>query len=76
MRNKNYGRSNNKLFNTILNRNSKTSNLKPKQNLIGNMKYLPSFAKEWKNTIYSFNKNKLKDFPMLNINLNGVELHF
>lgn len=61
-----------KIFNSILNGKSKTINLKSKVGVIGNMKYLPSFAKEWKNIIYSYNKNNLKNLPVNNININKL----
>ena len=39
----------------------------------GAIKYLPSFSKEWKNTIYAYNKDTLKNIPvhMFNLNNNG-----
>ena len=53
-----------KIFNSILKWNSKTISLKPKVGAIGNMKYLTSFSKEWKNIIYSYNKNNLKNYKL------------
>jgi hypothetical protein len=35
-------------------------------------KYLPSFAKEWNNTIYSFNQNTLKNIPVNHLNINKI----
>ncbi len=61
-----------KIFNSILKISSKTISLKPKVGAIGNMKYLPSFSKEWKNIIYSYNKNNLKNLPINNININKL----
>jgi hypothetical protein len=39
---------------------------------IGIMKYLPSFSKEWKNTIYSYNKNILKNIPVNTLDINKI----
>ena len=54
-----------KIFNNNLNNNTKTILLNKKIGDIGKIKYLPSFSKEWKNTIYSFNKNNLKNLPLM-----------
>lgn len=35
-------------------------------------KYLPSFAKEWKDTIYSYNKNTMKNIPSHHLNINKI----
>lgn len=61
-----------KLFKGILNGKSKTITFKPKIGVLGNMRYLPSFSKEWKNIIYSYNKNNLKNLPINNININKL----
>lgn len=50
----------------------KTIGLKSKNGIIGNMRYLPSFSKEWSNIVYSFNKNNLKNIPMNNVNINKI----
>nr|QDD68327.1 small subunit ribosomal protein 3 [Ilyonectria sp.] len=60
------------IFNNNLIKNSKTIFLKKKIGDVGMIKYLPSFAKEWKNTIYSFNKNTLKNIPVNDININKI----
>ena len=39
---------------------------------VGSTKYLPSFSKEWKNTIYSYNKNVLKNIPVNNKNISKI----
>ena len=39
---------------------------------IGNVKYLPSFSKEWKNIIYSYNKNNIKNLPINDLNINKL----
>lgn len=38
----------------------------------GKIKYLPSFSKEWKDTIYSYNQNTLKNIPSHHININNI----
>lgn len=53
-----------KIFDNNLSKNPKTVILKKKVGDIGKTKYLPSFTKEWKNIIYSYNKNMLKNIPM------------
>lgn len=59
------------LKNTLIPR-LKTIGLKQKNGVIGNMKYLPSFSKEWNNILYSFNKNNLKNIPVNDININKI----
>src|SRR5690606_31009446 len=44
-------------------------------------KYEPSISKEWKNTVYFYNQNNLKNIPLNDINLNKMiqsyfNLHF
>jgi len=61
-----------KIFTNNLNNNSKTIALKNKVGDIGKIKYLPSFSKEWKNVVYSYNKNNLKNIPMNDVNVNKI----
>nr|YP_009763300.1 ribosomal protein S3 [Metarhizium rileyi]QIS49079.1 ribosomal protein S3 [Metarhizium rileyi] len=61
-----------KIFINNLNNNSKTISLKKKVGDIGKIKYLPSFSKEWKNVVYSYNKNNLKNIPMNDVNINKI----
>nr|YP_010564199.1 hypothetical protein OYW92_mgp41 [Epichloe bromicola]UYX62183.1 hypothetical protein [Epichloe bromicola] len=61
-----------KIFTNNLNNNSKTVTLKNKVGDIGKTKYLPSFSKEWKNVVYSYNKNNLKNIPMNDVNINKI----
>jgi hypothetical protein len=68
-------KNNTKIFKHNLNNNSKTIQLKVQaktQQKIGSGKYLPSFSKEWKNTIYSFNKNIVSAIPVLTENINKI----
>ena len=43
-----------------------------RKKLVNVGKTLPSFSKEWKNTIYSFDKNILKNIPVNTININKL----
>nr|QVV23907.1 ribosomal protein S3 [Trichoderma cornu-damae] len=61
-----------KIFNNNLNNNPKTVALRKKIGDIGKTKYLPSFSKEWKNTIYGYNKNMLKNIPANDVNINKI----
>nr|QIJ45957.1 hypothetical protein [Calonectria ilicicola] len=60
------------IFNNNLKKNPKTILLRKKKCDIGMTKYLPSFSKEWKNTVYSYNKNTLKNIPMNDLNINKI----
>ena len=55
----------NKIFKHNLNNNSKIVKFNSKKNEIGSTKYLPSFSKEWINTIYSFDKKIISNFKMI-----------
>ncbi|KAH8836183.1 ribosomal protein S3 (mitochondrion) [Drechmeria coniospora] len=61
-----------KIFNNNLKNNSRTIALRNKVGDIGKTKYLPSFSKEWKNIVYSYNKNNLKNIPMNDVNINKI----
>lgn len=61
-----------KIYNNNLRKSSKTILLKKNLDSIGIMKYLPSFSKEWNNTIYSYNKNTLKNIPVNDLNINKI----
>jgi hypothetical protein len=61
-----------KIFNNNLNKNPKSVLLRSKLNILGKPKYLPSFSKEWRNIIYSFNKNNLKNIPVNDVNVNKI----
>lgn len=68
------GKVSSKIYNNNLKRSGapKTILLKKKIGDIGITKYLPSFSKEWKNTIYSYNKNTLKNIPVNDLNINKI----
>nr|YP_010303540.1 ribosomal protein S3 [Purpureocillium takamizusanense]UNI92569.1 ribosomal protein S3 [Purpureocillium takamizusanense] len=61
-----------KVFKNNLKNYSKTIALKKKTTDIGKTKYLPSFSKEWKNIVYSYNKNNLKNIPVNNVRINKI----
>lgn len=61
-----------KIFNKNLKKNIRTVGLQPKLTIVNKMKYLPAFSKEWKNIVYSFNKNNLKNIPMNTVNINKI----
>jgi len=60
------------IFEQNLNKNSRITSLNKKVGDIGKTKYLPSFSKEWKNTIYAYNKNTLKNTPSNDVNINKI----
>jgi hypothetical protein len=64
--------NNNKIFKHNLNNESKIIRFKTKKTEIGNNKYLPSFSKEWINTIYSFDKNTLSNLPSFTDTINKI----
>ena len=61
-----------KIFNNNLKSIPKTVALRNKVGDIGKTKYLPSFSKEWKNIVYSYNKNSLKNIPVNDVNINKI----
>lgn len=60
-----------KIFNNNL-KSSKLIRLNKKLGDSGKKKHLPGFSKEWKNTIYCYNKNTLKNIPANNVNINKI----
>jgi hypothetical protein len=61
-----------KIFNKNLNNNVQTINLMKKVSDVGKKKYFPSYTKEWKSSIYSFNANNIKNLPINDLNLNKL----
>lgn len=61
-----------KIFKNNLKKNTQIISLRNKIGDVGKTKYFPSFTKEWKNTIYSFNKNIIKNIPVNFLNLNKI----
>lgn len=60
------------IFNKFIKNNSKLIPFNVKDNFTGETKYFPPFSKEWKNSIYVFNFNNLKNLPLYNININTL----
>lgn len=60
------------LKNLMFNKFPRKISLKNKVADIRNTKYLPSFSKEWKDTIYSYNKNTVKNIPSNHLNINKL----
>jgi len=60
------------IFNNNLKKNSSKTIFKTKKDTIGNSQYLPAFSKEWKNTIYSFNKYTVSNLPVITENVNKI----
>lgn len=61
-----------KIFYNNINKITKNPKLDTLQNEVGNIKILPSYSKEWKNLIYSFNKNNLKNLPLDTLFINKI----
>jgi hypothetical protein len=61
-----------KVFLKNINNNSKIIPFKSNLPDIGQTKYLPSFSKEWKNIIYSYNKKKMQNLPVNDLSINKV----
>ncbi len=60
------------IFNKNIKNNYKIIPFNIKVNSVGDTKYLPPASKEWRNSIYSFNYNNLKDLPIYDLNLNKI----
>nr|WNO19458.1 ribosomal protein S3 [Akanthomyces lecanii] len=63
---------NTKLKNILLSKVPQKITLNNKIADIRKTKYLPSFSKEWKDTIYSYNKNTMKNIPSHHLNINKI----
>nr|NP_775396.1 putative ribosomal protein S3 [Akanthomyces muscarius]AAO14657.1 putative ribosomal protein S3 [Akanthomyces muscarius] len=61
-----------KLKNILLSKVPQKITLNNKIADIRKTKYLPSFSKEWKDTIYSYNKNIMKNIPSHHLNINKI----
>jgi hypothetical protein len=58
------------LFYKYLKNNNKAIPSNIKISNVGETKYFPPVSKEWKNSIYVFNKNNLKNLPIYDIYVN------
>lgn len=61
-----------KIFKENTTRINITPRFKSKLTIINKIKYLPSYSKEWKNIMYSFNKNSLKNVSVNTLNINKI----
>ena len=60
------------IFEKYINNNFKLIPLNIKKMYLGGIKYLPPVSKEWKNSIYLFNNNYLKNLPIYDLNINYI----
>ena len=59
------------IFSKYFNKN-KSSTTYIQRSYVGNHKYLPPISKEWKNSVYTFNKNNIKNLPIFDIKINEI----
>ena len=64
------------IFSKYIKNNNKIIPFKVKRSDVGNTRYFPPVSREWKNSIYVFNSNNLKNFPMYDININSLIKNF
>ena len=69
------------IFNNNVNTNYKLVPFNIRKNDVGKTKYFPASAKEWKNSVYFYNYNNIKNFPIYDLNINNLiksyfNLHF
>jgi hypothetical protein len=64
------------IFNKFIKNNSKLIPFKLKKHYTYETKYFPPFSKEWKDSIYVFNSNNLKNFSLYNININTLVKYY
>ena len=60
------------IFSKNINNNNKLIPFNVKNFEVGNTKYFPPVSKEWKNSIYVFNNNTLKNLPIYDVNINSL----
>ena len=60
------------IFNKNVNNKYKLLPFNIVHNHIGATKYLPPVSKEWKNTVYVFNPNNMKNYPIYDMNINTL----
>lgn len=64
------------IFSKYIKNNFKIIPFKVKTSDVWNTRYFPPVSKEWKNSVYIFNQNNLKNFPIYDININNLIKHF
>ena len=64
------------IFSKYFKNNNKIIPSKVKISNVGQTRYFPPVSKEWKNSIYVFNSNNLRNFPIFDININSLIKNF
>lgn len=72
MNNKSINNTNSYIFNKNINNKFKLISFKKIRNEVGNIRYLPPISKEWKNNVYSFNFNNIKNLPIYDLYINNL----
>lgn len=72
LNNKNINSNNLYIFDKYVNNNYKSISFNERVNKTGNTKYFPPVSKEWKNSIYVFNPNNIKNLPTYNVDINSL----
>lgn len=60
------------IFSKYLNNNNKLISLNIENSYVGKKKYFPPQSKEWKNSVYAFNHNNIKNLPVYDMNINEL----
>ena len=58
------------IFTKNIDNNNKIIPFKVKSSEVGKTRYFPPVSKEWKNSIYAFNQNNIKNMAIYDININ------
>lgn len=69
-------KKNNNIFIKNINNNYKLIPLNIKKNYVGEFKYYPAASKEWKNKVYFFNFNFLKNLPVYDVNIHKLIINY
>ena len=60
------------LYNSLNDNKSKIIPFKIVFGYVGNIRYFPPATREWKNSVYSYNQNYMKNLPIYNIIINNL----